>query len=235
MNNETMNRETTAQIQPDFSWDAIDTVLLDMDGTLLDKYFDDHFWEEYVPKVFAETHNLTPTEARKKLMARYKRVESTLQWCDLDYWSEQLGLDIPELKCKIDHLIQVHPYVIDFLKFLRGIGKEVHLVTNAHSKTLEIKMRKTDLGPWFDRIVCAEEMGEAKEQPIFWERLEEHLGYDKKRTLLADDTTKVLDSARSYGMGHLIFVAKPSSRLPVKYSDQYSSIVTFDELITSKD
>ena len=106
------------QIHPDFSWDEIDTILLDMDGTLLDKYFDDHFWEEYVPKVFARTHNLTPAEARKQLLARYKQVESTLQWCDLDYWSDQLGLDIPELKCKTDHLIQVHPYVIDFLEFL---------------------------------------------------------------------------------------------------------------------
>lgn len=231
--NETETAGPVAQIRPTFSWNEIDTVLLDMDGTLLDKYFDDHFWEEYVPKVFAETNQLTPAEARKQLLARYKRVESTLEWCDLDYWSRQLGLDIPELKCKVDHLIQVHPYVIDFLKFLHRIGKQVHLVTNAHSKTLEIKMRKTDLGPWFHRIVCAEELGEAKEQPVFWQRLEEHLGFDKTRTLLADDTAKVLDSAATYGMEHLLFVAKPSSRLPVRYSPRYPAIVTFDEVINT--
>jgi HAD superfamily hydrolase (TIGR01509 family) len=222
---------TTLQIQPDFSWEQIDTVLLDMDGTLLDKYFDDYFWEEYVPKIFAEQNRMTSEEARKELLKRYQAVESTLQWTDLDYWSEQLGLDIPELKCKVDHLIQVHPFVLDFLQFIRKIGKKVHLVTNAHSKTLEIKLRKTAIGPWFDRIVCAEEVGEAKEHPAFWDKLEGMLNYDRKRTLLADDTAKVLRSAREYEMGFLIFVARPSSRLPVRYSHEFPSIVTFDELI----
>lgn len=219
------------QIKADFSWSQIDTVLLDMDGTLLDKYFDDHFWEEYVPKIFAEANQLSEKDARKILLQRYQSVENTLQWTDLDYWSERLGLDIPELKCKVDHLIQVHPYVIDFLDYLKTLNKEVHLVTNAHSKTLDIKLRKTALGPYFDRIVCAEEIGYAKEQPEFWEGLADHLEFDKERTLLADDTAKVLDSAKQFGMGFLIFVARPSSRIPTKYSPDYPAVAYFNELI----
>ncbi len=219
------------QIKPAFSWSEIDTVLLDMDGTLLDKYFDDHFWEEYVPKIFAETNNLSEQEARKELLKRYQSVENTLQWTDLDYWSNQLGLDIPELKCKVDHLIQVHPYVTDFLEYIKRIGKTVHLVTNAHSKTLDIKLRKTALGPYFDRIVCAEEIGYAKEQVEFWSQLETVLKFEKSRTLLADDTAKVLHSAKQYNMGFLLFVARPSSRIPLQYSKDFPSIVTFNELI----
>ncbi len=222
---------TQAQIRPDFSWSDIDTVLLDMDGTLLDKYFDDHFWEEYVPKIFAKENDLSLTDARKELLRRYQSVENTLQWTDLDYWSEQLGLDIPELKCKVDHLIQVHPYVIDFLSHCKAIHKEIYLVTNAHSKTLDIKLRKTSLGPWFDRIVCAEEIGYAKEQPQFWEGLANHLHFDKKRTLLGDDTAKVLRSASDFGMGFLVFVARPSSRIQVRFSPEFPSITYFDELI----
>lgn len=219
------------QIKPDFSWSQIDTILLDMDGTLLDKYFDDHFWEEYVPKIFAESNNLTLKEARKTLLQRYQSVENTLQWTDLDYWSERLGLDIPELKCKVDHLIQVHPYVTDFLDYTKSMNKKVHLVTNAHSKTLDIKLRKTALGPHFDRIVCAEEIGFAKEQPEFWETLAKHLDFNKERTMLADDTAKVLRSAIQYGMRFLVFVAKPSSRIPVRFSPDYPSITYFNELI----
>jgi 5'-nucleotidase len=221
----------TSPIQPCFSWSDIDTVLLDMDGTLLDKYFDDYFWEEYIPKVFAEANDLTPDEAHKVLLARYQRVENTLQWTDLDYWSEQLQLDIPELKCRIDHLIQVHPFVIDFLRFIQTIGKDIHLVTNAHSKTLEIKMQKSALGPWFSRIICAEEVGEAKEHSAFWKNLEKILPFDKERTLLADDTSKVLQSARNYGIRNLIHIAQPSSRLPEKFSPEFPSIRTFRELI----
>lgn len=218
-------------IRPEFKWEAIDTVLLDMDGTLLDSYFDDFFWEEYVPRVFAEANDLTPLEARKALLSKYQRVEKTLQWSDLDYWSEQLGLDIPELKCKIDHLIQVHPYVIDFLEFISASGKDIHLVTNAHAKTLSIKLAKTAIGPYFKRIVPAEEMGTAKEQPVFWSRLEKTLGFDRDRTLLVDDNANVLQAARKYGLKNLVYVARPSSRLPVNYSPLFPSIVYFKELI----
>jgi putative hydrolase of the HAD superfamily len=212
-------------------WENVDTVLLDMDGTLLDKHFDDYFWEHYVPEIYAEKNDLTPPEARKELLARYKSIEGTLAWTDLDYWSEKLGLDIPALKLKINHLIQVHPYVIDFLKYCRELDKKVHLVTNAHSKTLDIKMRKTELGEYFDTIICSEEVGLPKEDPQFWERLESILGFDKQRTLLADDNDNVLQAAESYGMGVIIFVARPSSRAEIHYSVKYPSIVYFKELI----
>ena len=212
-------------------WQSVDTVLLDMDGTLLDKHFDDYFWEHYIPEIFAEKNDLTPLEARKELLARYKSIEGTLAWTDLDYWSERLGLDIPALKLKINHLIQVHPYVVDFLKYCRTIGKEVHLVTNAHSKTLEIKMRKTDLGGYFDRVICSEDVGLPKEEPQFWERLEAILGFDRKRTLLADDNENVLQAAETYGIGVLIFVARPSSRADIRYSSRFPSIVYFKELM----
>ena len=222
---------THPQIVPDFGWQDIDTVLLDMDGTLLDRHFDDYFWERYVPEQYAAKHDLTIDEAKVELLAKYKGQEGTLAWTDLDYWSDRLGLDIPLLKMEIDHLIAIHPYVPDFLRFCRKIGKKVHLVTNAHSKTLDIKMNKTALAGHFDRIVCAEEVGMAKEVPEFWQRLERMLGYRKERTLLADDTEKVLVSADQYGMGYCLYVARPSSQAPVRYSARFPSIVYFKELM----
>ncbi|MGW8161838.1 MAG: HAD-IA family hydrolase [Desulfobulbales bacterium] len=213
------------------TWDNIDTILLDMDGTLLDKHFDDYFWEHYVPQIFAEKNDLTPLEARKELLARYKSIEGTLAWTDLDYWSEKLGLDIPALKLKIDHLIQVHPYVIDFLQFLRSLHKEVHLVTNAHGKTLDIKMRKTQIGSYFDRVVCSQDIGLPKEDPEFWERLESLLGFSRQRTMLADDNENVLLAAQAHGIGVLIFVARPSSRGAVCSSERFPAVVYFNELI----
>lgn len=219
------------QILPDFSWSEIDTVLLDMDGTLLDSYFDDFFWEEYVPRIFAEENNLSSEEARKELLKRYRRVEKTLQWSNVDYWSEQLGLDIPELKCKIDHLIQVHPYVTDFLAFVQEHQKELLLVTNAHSKTLEIKLRKTAIGNYFSKIIPSHDIGEAKEQPLFWSKLQDLLGFDRDRTVLVDDNANVLSAADEFGLKHLIFVAKPSSRRPVSFSAEFPSITYFKELI----
>ncbi len=227
----TLGSRQPEKIPPNLCWDAIDTILLDMDGTLLDKHFDDYFWEEYIPEHYSLLHDIPVEEARQELLSRYRAVENTLDWTDLGYWSHELGLDIPELKMRINHLIGVHPYVIEFLEFCLSSRKKLFLITNAHSGTLSIKLEKTSIGPWFDRIVCAEEIGLAKEKVAFWDRLEQTLHFEKTRTLLADDTEKVLDAARAYGMGHLIFVARPSSRKQVRYSEHYPSIEFFKELI----
>jgi putative hydrolase of the HAD superfamily len=214
-----------------FQWADIDTVLLDMDGTLLDKFFDDYFWEQYVPQQYAKKNGCSVDQATDELMARYRSVESTLNWTDLGYWTAELELDIPQLKRDIDHLIDVHPFVTDFLTFLSRRNKPVHLVTAAHNTTLEIKMNKTSLSAYFDSIICAEDIGLPKEDPAFWGKLQEQIGFDKHRTLLADDTEKVLSSAQTYGVGQLIHVARSSSRSDIRYSDTFPSIVFFSELI----
>lgn len=213
------------------NWQEIETVLLDMDGTLLDKHFDDYFWEHFVPEIYAAKNGIDQREARKKLLSTYQAREGTLDWTDLDYWSEQLDLDIPALKIKIDHLIQVHPYVIDFLGRLKEMRKPVYLVTNAHSKTLGIKMAKTSLSGYFTGVVCAEEIGMPKENPAFWARLEQRINFAPETTMLAEDTEKILFSAQAYGIKHLIFVARPSSHAPIKVSEKFSSIVYFNELL----
>lgn len=216
------------------NWQEIETVLLDMDGTLLDKHFDDYFWEHFVPAIYAEKNGIDERTTRKKLLATYQAREGTLDWTDLDYWSEQLDLDIPALKIKIDHLIQVHPYVIDFLEHLKSMAKKTYLVTNAHSKTLDIKMTKTALSGHFTGIVCAEEIGMPKENPKFWQGLKEKIPFSNEATMLAEDTEKILVSARTHGIKHLIYVARPSSQGPIKNSEQFPSIIYFNELINEQ-
>lgn len=216
---------------PDFSWDEIETVMLDMDGTLLDKHFDDYFWEVYLPEHYSLLRNISVEEAGQELRARYQAVENSLQWADLEYWSHSLKLDLPELKLRINHLIGVHPYVIEFLEFCLKKRKKLYLVTNAHSAALSIKLEKTSIGAWFDRVICAEEVGFAKEEAAFWPRLQEMLGFVPEKTLLADDTEKVLRAADAFGLGCLIHIARSSSHRPACYSTKYPSIDYFKELI----
>ncbi len=218
-----------------FSWDRIDTVFLDMDGTLLDKHFDDYFWEQYLPEHYSLRHNIGIEQARQELLQRYRQVEQTLDWTDLNYWSRQLDMDVANLKRRIDHLIAVHPYVFAFLEFCRHKHKDIHLITNAHSATLEIKLAKTGLTPWFDQIVCSQELGLAKEHPTFWKRLARRLTFVPERTLLADDTEKVLEAAAAHGIGHPVLVACPSSRKPSRYSRQFPAIHSFKDLLPATD
>ncbi len=215
-------------------WGQIEYVLLDMDGTLLDKHFDDYFWETLVPETYAAKRNLEIQQARQELLAKYKSREGTLEWTDLDFWSEELDLDIPALKIQVDHLIAVHPYVLEFIEYCQKLNKKIYLVTNAHSKTLEIKMAKTALRGHFDGIICSQQIGVAKEEAVFWDGLKAHIPYDPAKTLLADDTEEVLRSAEQAGIKYLVYVAKPSSKAPYRSSDRFHSITYFKELIPGK-
>jgi len=212
-------------------WNDIDTVLLDMDGTLLDRHFDDHFWLEHVPKRYAAKYGGTVESCKKKLYAMFRSQEKTLNWTDLDYWSDQLGLDIPLLKQEVDHLIAVHPDVIEFLEFLRREKKGVHLVTNAHGKTLSLKMKKTRLGSYFDTIVSAHDLGLPKEEVAFWGRLQGRIPFAPSRTMLGEDSETNLRTAEQFGIKHLIFVSSANSKLPAVPSEHFLSVNTFKELL----
>src|SRR3972149_7252352 len=213
-----------------FPWPEITWVLLDMDGTLLDKHFDDYFWEHLLPEEYARRYRLDIREARHKLLSRYKQEEGKLTWTDLDYWSKEFDIDIPALKEQIHHLIAVHPHVEEFLQFLQKRDKRIHLVTNAHYKTLDIKLKKTEIGKYFDSVVCAFDIGLPKEENAFWGKLAGLLNFRKENTMLIDDNEGVLLSARDYGIKYLILKARPSSRGGVRTTENFPAISYFKKL-----
>jgi 5'-nucleotidase len=214
-------------------WNDIDTVLLDMDGTLLDRHFDDHFWLEHVPLRWAARHGRSMEYAREYLHNLFRSQENTLNWTDLDYWSDRLQVDIPILKKEVEHLIAVHPYVIEFLLFLRQHGKSLWLVTNAHSKTLDLKLKKTLIGPYFDGIVSAHQVGLPKEDDRFWDALQRFIPYDPARTMLGEDSETNLSTADRYGIRYLVYVARYSSTVQPRQSERFCSIHYFSQLVPS--
>jgi putative hydrolase of the HAD superfamily len=58
-------------------WQNIQTVFLDMDGTLLDLHFDNHFWLEHMPKRYAEKHDITVEQASHALSQKTKAIEGS--------------------------------------------------------------------------------------------------------------------------------------------------------------
>jgi len=215
-------------------WNNIDTVLLDMDGTILDRHFDDHFWLEHAPKRWSERNHTTLEYAKEHLYSLFRSQENTLNWTDLDYWSDRLKLDIPVLKQEVEHLIAVHPYVIEFLLFLKHSGKTVWLVTNAHSKTLDLKMKNTRIGPYFDGIISAHQVGLPKEDERFWGKLQKFITYDPERTMLGEDSETNLATAESFSIRYLVYISRYSSKIEPRRSEHFPTIEYFNRLIPEK-
>jgi putative hydrolase of the HAD superfamily len=212
-------------------WQDIRTVLLDMDGTLLDLHYDNHFWMEYLPRAYAQQHAIPEAEARSHLDANFQAVRGSLPWYCLDYWSRQLGMDIPQLKRELRHMIRLRPHALDFLRWLRESDMDVLLVTNAHRETLNIKMGEVDISAWFDRIVVSHDFFVPKEHHAFWEQLQALHPFDPEHTLFIDDTESVLDAAQAHGIRHLLTMLQPDSSRERRLETRFPGIHHFDEIM----
>lgn len=213
------------------NWPTIETVLLDMDGTLLDLHYDNYFWLQHLPRRYAAIHQQDEQLIRNQLTERFIRERGTLNWYCLDYWSEQLQLDMPALKREIQHMISIRPFVVDFLKQLQASDKQVLLVTNAHRNSLDIKMDYTGLSHLFDELVVSHDFNLPKEQPDFWQHLQNDHPFEPATTLLIDDTASVLQSASDFGIGHLLTLLQPDSKQAKREQTDFPGILHFDEIM----
>jgi len=205
-------------------WSAIDTVLLDMDGTLLDLRFDNWFWLELIPRRYAAANGLDVEETRRLLAPRFIEVRGTLQWYCIEYWSRQLELDIGSIKREALARVCFLPGAQEFLSKLKASGKRVVLVTNAHPATLAIKNEGVALTGYFHSCYSTHPFDFPKEQAGFWPRLAAEEGFRRERTLFVDDSLSVLDAARDFGIGWLRAIRCPDSGQPPQPTGDYAAV-----------
>lgn len=193
-------------------WQGVDTVLLDMDGTILDLHFDNEFWTRHLPRRYAEHYRLDMDESRRRLAPIFSENAGRLAWYCTDFWGEITGLDIVALKREIAELIGPLPGAVDFLEHVRASGRALWLVTNAHPDSVSLKLERTGLAHYFGRIICAHDFGHAKEEPEFWPALAGTFAFNPERALFVDDSPAVVASAAQYGIGQVVALSRPDSR-----------------------
>ena len=212
-------------------WRDIDTVLLDMDGTLLDLHYDNHFWLEHLPQRYAELHGISRAMADLELTPLFENNAGQLKWYCLDFWSRELKLPVRELKLETAHLIALRPDADTFLAAIKQAGKRVILITNAHRDSLSLKLERIELAPYFERLISSHDYGFPKESPAFWDALQADIGFDPARSLFIDDTLPILRSARDYGVAHLLAVKQPDSKKGPKDTEEFTALGDYRELL----
>ncbi|WP_303760562.1 GMP/IMP nucleotidase [Alcanivorax jadensis] len=213
-------------------WQSVDTVLLDMDGTLLDLEFDNWFWQKHVPECYARQQGLDRAEADRIIHDWITSHLGTLNWYCLDFWTAELGLEIARLKREAGDRIAIRPGADTFLQALKESDKQVIMVTNAHRDALDLKVERTGIDRYFDEIVSSHDYGHAKEAQAFWQHLQRHLPFDPARALLVDDSLPVLHSAQLYGIGQPVSILHPDSSLPKReHTDPFPAIDDFLQVL----
>lgn len=214
-------------------WSRVRTVLLDMDGTVLDLAFDNFIWREAVPTRYAQAHGLSVDEARAVLAPRFMAVAHTLPWYDLAYWTQLTGVDVAALHEEFAERITIFDGSRAFLDAVRASGRALWLATNAHPDSWRPKLAQTGIAQYFEHIVSSHDVQAPKEERAFWERLRARHPFDPERALFCDDSRPVLDSARAYGIGQIVAMHHPDSTQPSRVFDDFYSVARLSELLSA--
>ncbi|MCR9278291.1 MAG: GMP/IMP nucleotidase [Pseudomonadaceae bacterium] len=212
------------------NWLEIDTVLLDMDGTLLDLHFDNRLWNVELPKRYAANNNLEHDEAEKALYGHMREIYGTLDFYCLDYWARHTGMDIIALHEELTHLVSYRDGAQAFLGHLKTAGIQRTLITNAHRGAFGVKDAIAGLSNQLDVVVSSHDYNSPKEDQLFWQSLMREQPFNPERCVFVDDNEAVLDAAAEFGIRHLIAVHQPDSQKPRRDALRYSAIDHFDEL-----
>jgi HAD superfamily hydrolase (TIGR01509 family) len=181
-------------------WSGIDTVLLDLDGTLLDQAYDNHIWRDLIPQRFAAARGLDLQAACDEIARMFARRSGTLDWYDIDYWTRTLGVDVGALHREVRTHVAWLPGAREFLAHVRAMGKRLVLLTNSHPVALAVKHEQTGVLDHLDAAASSQEFGAPKERAEFWVAARARFGFDPARSLFADDNSHMLEAARQAGV-----------------------------------
>lgn len=187
-------------------------MLFDMDGTLLDLHFDNYFWLEHLPLRYAQLRHMTCAQAKQFLFPQFHAKRGTLEWYSVDYWTQTLGVDIEALKREVVDRIALRPHVTEFLQWLQAHKKRCLIITNAHRKSLELKMAHIALDDYFEAMISSHDFGYAKEHDAFWKTLSASFAVDLSRAAFFDDSLDVLRAAKRNGVAQIFAITQPDSQ-----------------------
>ena len=216
------------------NWEQIDTVLLDMDGCLLDLKYDNRLWNDLVPARYAVQQRISEDEARQRLYGHLTGEARELDFYCIDFWTGRTQLNIVALHHEMASFIRYRPGAAAFLGWLGAKGKRSVLVTNAHRLSLAVKDRYANLCGNFHRTISSHDFGHPKESAQFWPRLAQAESFDPAHTLLIDDNQAVLKAAASFGIGQLLTIAQPDSERPARCNLGFPAFNHFAEIMPNR-
>lgn len=135
----------------------------------------DSVWLEGIPRLYALKYGLAFEDAKSFVTREYGKVGmERLEWYDLNYWVDKLGLDVSpgEILSSFQHRIRVFPEVTEVLEEFRHVGFKLIIVTNARREFADLELEKTKIERYFERVFSAtSDFGLIKKTPSLYEKV----------------------------------------------------------------
>lgn len=149
-------------------------ISFDMDGTLVDSEFTDWVWLHGIPTLYARKKDLSFDEAKTLVVEEYRKVgEGAMEWYDIKYWFRLFELDETWEALMEQYAGKISAYQ-DARHILERLKEKYPIVlsSNAGREFIDIEMRVTGLGRYFDRIFSAtSDFGVVKKTVRFYQQV----------------------------------------------------------------
>ncbi len=149
-------------------------ISFDLDGTLIDPEFTNWVWGHGIPTLYAKKNGIDFEEAKERVEKEYRKVgEGALEWYDIKYWLNFFGVN-PDWKALMERYsdkIKVYSDVNHVLDRLKERNSLI-LASNAGREFIDIELRATGIGRYFDRIFSAtSDFGQVKKTIHFYQTI----------------------------------------------------------------
>ena len=126
-------------------------ISFDAEGTLVTPDFSHAIWREAIPALYAQKHGIDIDQSKKGIFEEYDKVgDQRLEWYDIKYWFNLLGLGNPEsvIQSCLDKACY-YPEASEVLSYFRG-KYELVVASGTPLELLDYLIR--DLKPYFSHI-----------------------------------------------------------------------------------
>ncbi len=167
-----------------------------------------------MPERHAQVHQCSLEQSQQTLFQFYQQHKHTLSWYSSAYWTAKVGVDVLQLQYEHREKIAARAGCHQLLERLKAKGYRCWLLTNADQAGLQLKLENVELSPYFELMISSEELGHAKEDVGFWQKLQQLHPFDPAKAVFIDDTVAVLKGAEAFGISKLVSILQPSSSKP---------------------
>ena len=147
-------------------------ISFDMEGTLIDHTYSRTIWEEDIPRLFSDKHQVPLEEAKETVFEEYAKVgELQPEWYDIEYWFKLFELKSDWRKLLEDRRDHVRLYK-ETRKILEEIRDKIPIIISSNTIREFLDVQIDVLGNYFDNIFSApSDFNVVKKDEVFYNKV----------------------------------------------------------------
>lgn len=186
-----------------FQMKQIELISFDAEGTVVTPDFSQTIWHEAIPTLYAKKQGLDFAQAKRYIVQEYNKIgDQRLEWYDIEYWFNYLGLGSSEQV--IHNCMSKIAYYPEVTEVLSCLSSEYKLIIASGTPLELLQLLLRDVKPYFVRVFSSvSHFGQLK-SPDFYVSVCEEMGIEPSRvTHVGDNWQFDFLNARQVGVNAL--------------------------------